>query len=320
MNRVYFSIEFNFRDKDGNPVDKQANGSNSIGKDDYAGHDHDFWHGELNLNHAEGVCADVATDIECYLTRYPDEETFGLMDRVHISIPKPSTVERKLEIWGGSDDGVAVVDANFPPYHANFLIVGFSTRAEALEDYPNAEIKTDIYDWDKYSEINDPDYERKEEEQMADEFDYDELDQQLIAYAMYYFGKDGRFDADLDDGYPLYTAYNKAQDVANSISLRTKQNIIMNDDLNPNVVAAAIEDLLGEKELKGYCYYNVNGFSPIIEIVQEDGSPDGKRLTHLSAPQTVEVIEATAKSFGITNLDMSDTDLRPEKAYRKEAS
>ena len=91
MNRIYFSIEYNFRDKDGNQVDMKPTENSSLQKNNkYAGHDHGFWHD--GGNHMEGICTDVASDIECFLD---DREDLGLMDRVHISIPdttRPITV------------------------------------------------------------------------------------------------------------------------------------------------------------------------------------------------------------------------------------
>jgi hypothetical protein len=147
------------------------------------------------------------------------------------------------------------------------------------------------------------------------------LDNQIIAYAMYYFGQDGTLHDDLDDGYPctLYTAYGKAQKIANALPMEWKKYVIENDDLDPNVVWAEVEKILKPKEIKAYTYFQSGGYlGDIIEIVEDDGTEDGKSLTHLAAPQTVEIIEATAKSFGVTNLNLSDTDMRPEKAYREE--
>jgi hypothetical protein len=173
MKRFYTSIEFNFRDEDGNPVDMPANENTSRSGTgcDYAGYDYDYWHADGH--HMEGVCFDIARDIECYLTKYPDEETFGLMDRIHIScdIEADTTVEkRNLQIWNANDGCYAVVDANFPPHHDSFLVVGFNTVKEAMLNYPSAIQQDKMFDWHKHADVqgHDPFDEKEDEKPKVD--------------------------------------------------------------------------------------------------------------------------------------------------------
>ena len=257
MNRIYFSIEFNFRDKDGNPVDMEPNMNTSLQKNnEYAGHCHDFWH--AGGHHMVGTESDVATDIECTLD---GREDYGLMDRVHISMPsikETTTVprQRKLEIWEASDNGYAVVDVTFPPYHNNFLVVGFNSLDEAHREYLTAEFNNNChFDWKEHADSQGHPFGDKEQimisEAQLTEEKIKELDQQLIAYAMYYLGNNdnGKLVEDLNDGYPLYTAYNIAQEVADLIPLEKKKYMIDNDDLDPNVVGRAIDEVVNRPKL-----------------------------------------------------------------------
>jgi len=248
--RFYTSIEYNFRQKDGTPVAKEP--CQLTSRDcEYAGFDHEFWHGENNEHHAEGVVSDVETDIECFLTKHPEEETFGLMDRVHISrpmtqeemaeIPSQSKIdrieERKIEIWGATDGGYAVVNVAFPLYHENFLIVGFDSSLDAHEAYPEADIRPmKIFDWMRHKELNDP-----TDEMLAD------LDQQIVGYAMYMLGQDGLITEDLDVGYPMYVAFQHATSVAAKIPHKEKARIIAQDDLDSDVIYETLKQVLKDE-------------------------------------------------------------------------
>jgi hypothetical protein len=242
--RFYTSIEYNFRDKDGKPVNYGPFQQTS--RDcEYAGFDHEFWHGELDLHHSEGVVSEVETDIECYLGEDSDAE-FGAMDRVHISRPmtgaekkelgfdKNPIEDRKIEIWGATDGGYAVVNVAYPLYHENFLIVGYESTLDAHEAYPEADIKPmKVFDWLRHKELNDP------TEEMLEN-----LDQQIIAYAMYMLGQDGLITEDLDIGYPLYASYQYATTVAAKFPLREKERIIAEDDLDSDVIYRILKDVL----------------------------------------------------------------------------